>query len=438
MLGCVFAILLVFSPVHWLLRDAGVLAGGTDVNNYKTPDHVYADTTPLHGFLNAIENGKANLETVYSNFQPFYTGVVNEMMIVENNLGDSLKRAVGQPQAAVVDLPPASTSDTYTDPASVDAAQYNFTSSLCPKDEGIHHYWAIEPFDFLDTSLIMGNAQLDARMQKQIALVNNLAKANTSVNFFVYIFARMQDFPYFTQVVKGQPTTAPLLQEFMSKLDTSVITYDYFKISTIEDRLKYVMKTDHHWTALGAYTGYCDIINMIAKKDPVIGPPLKLNGLTYFPGVESRGSAANIGGYTAFWAPFFTYNIDFPPHTSKGSIKPNNFADYMAGNFDHSLLADHYQEYFDQATEHHYYDNNTGHNLLIIGDSYTWASTELIAANFDNTYMYYPWDNKPMDYSAFIKQHDITDVLIMQFSDRLLFNIYNDDNLLLIKTNTGS
>jgi hypothetical protein len=181
---------------------------------------------------------------------------------------------------------------------------------------------------------------------------------------------------------------------------------------------------------LGAYSGYCDIIGMINKNAPEIGGPLPLSGLITYEDVNMRGSASRISSFPRFTETFSVMDIKLP---EKRVAVADNARKYERGSFDKNMYADHYALYYNYKSEY-VSENNTGRKLLIIGDSFTWWSSWLIAANFDTTYVYYPWDKKELNYREYIEKNGITDVLMMLFSDRMIFNIYNDCPLENIRT----
>jgi hypothetical protein len=304
------------------------------------------------------------------------------------------------------------------------------------RDDGLHRYYAIRPNDFLDTALSFPEEVLRANMEYQISEVNRLAAAtaNSGADFYLYVFTRMQDTAYFTDIIPNEISTLPMFNEFLSKIEGAA-GIDTLDIDTPEKRLERIFKTDHHWSAMGAYSGYTDIISMISAVSPEIGEPIPLNGLITYEDVEMRGSASRIASFPRFTETFSVMDIDLPPHSEEPRYRvAGKDRIYSTGKFDKNMYADHYETYYSRPSKYIYPENNTGRNLLIIGDSYTWGSAWLIAANFDETYLFYPWDGRRMDLNEYIEENNITDVLLMQFSDRIVFNIYNDDPLYNIRT----
>jgi len=401
-----------------------------DIKNYKDPEKVY-ENVPLAGVLNGIEKGKAALDSLYTNYLPMYGNIVIMLKSSSSDMQMSFVDLLSKNSGNSADMLQGNTAENAgidensTEPAT-EAVQF---SVMMVKDDGLHRYYAIQPYDFMDTALSPPESTLRRNMEKQIPEVNRIAAATalSNANFYLYVGTRMQDTDYFTEIIPNEISTKPYLDEFMSRIEnaTGKMAFD---ISTLDKRLERVFKTDHHWSAMGAYSGYCDIINMMNKVTPVIGQPIPLNGLITYPDVQMRGSADSISSFPRFYETFSVMDITLPRQDPHAKVTDKSRS-YEAGKFDKSLYADHYANYYSHPYHYIYPDNHTGRKLLIIGDSYTWGSAWLIAANFDETFLFYPWDNKNLNYNDYIEQNGITDVLFMQFSDRIMFNLYNDDPL---------
>ena len=432
-ISTIFIFLFIWCPSAYGLSKTGLLKV-TDIKNYKDPEKVY-ENVPLAGVLNGIEKGKAALDSLYTNYLPMYGDIVTVFKSSSSDMQmsfvDMLSKNSRNPISSAAALQVGSTEDTAgTAEDSTEPTTGNLQfSAMMVKDDGFHRYYAIRPYDFMDAALSPSEDILRADMEKQITEVNRIAAATalSNANFYLYVGTRMQDTDYFTQIIPNEISTKPYLDEFMSRIEhtTGKAAFD---ISTLDKRLERVFKTDIHWSAMGAYSGYCDIINMMSKVTPEIGQPIPLNGLITYPDVQMRGSADRISSFSRFYETFSVMDITLPTQDPKAKVTDQAEA-YSEGKFDKSLYADHYANYYSHPYHYIYPGNHTGRKLLIIGDSYTWGSAWLIAANFDETFLFYPWDDKILNYNDYIEQNGITDVLFMQFSDRIMFNLYNNDSL---------
>lgn len=305
------------------------------------------------------------------------------------------------------------------------------------RDDGMHRYYKIEPYKILDRFVKDNNGNLGKRFDIQVDNLNRIIAANDKVNFYVYICTRMQDTAYFQDLFPDELATQDYVSEFMASIK-GCKGIGQLDIDTMEKRKEKIWDTDHHWSAMGAYSGYVDVINMMKEDTPEIGDPLELNPgkLIVFDDVKARGSYANILQFDEYWEPLKVLDIDIPEFTKKSIYAPAYDA-YNAGNFSRDTFADHYVLYYNNTAVRRYKlaEPKNERNLFLIGDSYTWWFSWLIASNFANVYIYLPpWDKTRIDYNQYIQDNNITDVLVMQFSDRLMFDYYNDSLLRVIKT----
>lgn len=306
------------------------------------------------------------------------------------------------------------------------------------KDDGMHRYYKIEPYKILDRFVKDENGSLRKKFDIQVENLNRIIAATDKVNFYVYVCTRMQDTAYSHDLFPDEVATYDYVSEFMASLKGAK-GIGQLDIDTIEKRKEKIWDTDHHWSAMGAYSAYVDVINMMKKDTPEIGDPLELNPgkLIVFDNVKARGSYANILQFDEYWEPLKVLDINIPDFTKKSIYTPA-YDTYSAGNFNRDMFADHYVLYYNNTAVRRYKlaEPKNERNLLLIGDSYTWWFSWLIASNFANVYIYLPpWDEPTFDYNQYIQANNITDVLMMQFSDRLLYDYYNDSSLKGIKTN---
>ena len=269
-------------------------------------------------------------------------------------------------------------------------------------------------------------------MKKQLSHLNRIAASTDDVNFFLFIESRFQDCEDYENYIEEEPCITALRDEFLDSLD-SKYTHTYFDVDTMEKRLAYTYKTDPHWTPAGIYTGYCQLIDMISAVDPEIGEPIAFGDLYEFPDITYYGANSRRITYRGISDDFAVVDYHLPEHTMTDLYEVKDFYKqleiYTSGNYSKDLSTDHYETFYPRAKSVSYPGNNTGRNILLICDSYMWAGAELLAVNFDNLYIFYPWEHVNFDFNGFIEKNNVTDVLVMQFSDRLMFNIYGDCKL---------
>ncbi|MCL2160181.1 MAG: hypothetical protein FWH48_12300 [Oscillospiraceae bacterium] len=431
----IFLFLFVWCPTSYILDQTGVFRT-QDIKNYKDPEKFY-ESGPLSGFLNKIEEGKAGLENLYTNYLPMYGNIVTFLKTSDSDISFSFVSLLSKSAKKTAALPEGGDNvenaeiDEKVETIASIVDQLEF-STMMVQNDGLHKYYAIYPSDeslvpsFIDTILSFPEETLRKNMEEQIEHINRITKelTYTKADFYLYVGKRMQDAEYVTKIIPNEISTASYFGEFMDRIENAK-GKGALNVDTLEKRMENVFRTDHHWSALGAYSGYVDIINMISKNSPEIGEPIPLLGLIAYPEVAMRGSAALISSFQRITETFSVMDIVLPEKDSRYKVT-DNAQRYESGNFDHARFADHYALYYNRPGRYIYPKNNTGRRLLIIGDSYTWWSDWLIAANFDETYVYYPWDRKKLNLYDYIEENGITDVLMMLFSDRVIFNIYND------------
>ena len=428
-ISAVFTFLLLWCPAMAALDRTGVLTF-QDNRNYIAPEKTYDDSRFLSGVLNTIEKAKAEVANIYTNYLPAYNLIIQNMSSIESSLQVAfVDMLAGNPaenkaSASLDNTSDASdTSDVPENTEPTEAPKEQF-KAVYVGEETHRRFYAIRPYDFLESVMKLDEASLYKNMKGRAEEINRLIAANTDVDFYLYIGKTMQDEEYFNDIIPDELCTAAMFKEFMDTIKGAA-GKDAFKIGTVEDRLKKQWRTDHHWNAAGSYDVYCDIINMVSKNTPEIGKPVEIKEVKTYPNIKMRGSYAALSGYSNFYEEFFAYEYDLPESRRQYSVR-SRAGEYAAGNFDNSndIFLDHYVNYYHTGRHRYVYENNTGRNLLIIGDSLTYWSAWLIAANFDNTYLYFPWDGQTMDYNQYIKDNGITDVLMMVYSQAGIFNVY--------------
>lgn len=454
----VFLFMFIWCPLMYLFDKTDVLSF-EDLRNYKDPEKVYEDEELFADILNLFEQRKADLSNIYTNYLPFYSQVITYMQNLDRDAQTKFVELANNNRTAQNDkLDNSNSSDEYAAAENnihnekhidenkdedkkdkIEAINLDSIEAKLLNDDNFHRYYGFEPYKFLDRWIISSGDKLRRSFDRQIENINRIVDSDRSVNFYIYICTRMQDTEYAKELVPKEFSTIDFFNEFIYSIPGAK-DIQWFDIDTVEKRMERVFMTDHHWSALGAYSGYVDCINMMKKIIPEIGEPLPLNsesGIITFADVQMRGSFSATLRFDDYYEPFSVLDITLPEFT-QADVHIDAYERYNSGRFDKGTFADHYSAYYNSSGQRKYAakGNETGRNLLIIGDSYTWWFNWMIAANFDNVYIYLPpWDAKNFQYNDFIRENEITDVLLMQFSDRLFFNYYSDSNFSSIRTN---
>jgi hypothetical protein len=504
----VFSALLLFglvsAPVTRMLVTAGVIEF-EDLANYKEP--VQVEQGPLYELRQGIENVKAELENIYTNYLPLYNSIINSVANVKDSLnassnefltawgkqirdasrptdttsdetetGGNTQAPVSTPEdttleatapdiTEISDVTPQTTPDISSSVTSVpvvsvteevtttvlpettpevtekaipgigvnpdrivltDNIESKFLSSgsrwnsyaLTFEDENGNKYKMLERAVNLDFSTCK------ERADAQIADLNRIAAAMPEVNFYVYFGTRLQETDDSEKCFPDVDNMRTVVRYFERELDRS-IEVAHFDINSAEEKINTYYLTDHHWNANGMIQAYYEIVDMFKNKYPDFEDAREpiayyINRDIKFNGIYSRGM--NI--YDT-WDPLDIYEFDLPEHTQVGG-RPYSETIEMFKNNQFESGYGLYESMFPYAQSYSYTTNNTGRNLLIIGDSFMMCENEVLASHFDNTYIKHICNMDMFDYENFVKDKNITDVLVLSFDMRLIYN-YNDD-----------
>lgn len=406
-----------------------------------------------------METARVAIKNTYVNCIPFYGVIVSSVQNVRLKaltLSDAVMQtllyppenesgqALGDPADAVSVITDASEADT----ASPAAGQTEDTTAAAEPEKvryivsrisaGRPNIFAAEQLKIMERLEAAKSQELNARLAKQIGCLNRLCRSYPGVNYYCYMGARIQETDFYSEIFKQPDSTAQYFRRFVEELDPDY-SFDFLRIESPEDRLAKCYRTDHHWNMYGALEGYAQIINMIIEKEPGIEAPfeydvVKINGIKWF------GSCASSTGFNdeSYLDDFYMADIGgFPAYKGNGINIKALFKVYSEGNYPKgSYYHDYYSSAFPTQSKYVFPDNDTGRNLLLIGDSYSWSIAHLIARHFDTTICYNnSWnvdDSVKYDYKKIIEDNGITDVVILLYSSRLLFGYdgFDVDNFL--------
>ena len=128
------------------------------------------------------------------------------------------------------------------------------------------------------------------------------------------------------------------------------------------------------------------------------------------------------------------YDFDLPVHTQAGGTPiAKSMRQFRRGEIESGYNL--YSVLFNHGGSYKYINNKTGRNLLIMGDSFMQCIAETVASHFDNTYTWHVVSGGEINYEQYIKDKNITDVLVVCFDMRLIYDYNNDIHLERIKTN---
>jgi len=427
--GVLFAVLLLGAPLAWAGERAG-LWHVRDIGNEKTAVSHY-EGTPLDGALNALAGIKGSLSDLYTNYMPNYYGTVLAWGRVRDALNAptaalyrAAKASAARP-APETAPPDPGTPQTESPPYDPDRVASVYSTLLAENQYNRVYQIDVtfedgEEASFLDAVVNLSDDEKAARVRAQAAEVNRLADANPNVNFYLLLPMRLQEAEYFGDLVAGEESTYQYMEEFLSLLSGNV-TAEVWDVGSVRDRMERIYLTDHHWNAYGSYLAFRQICGMIRPEHT----PVELGTPIDFPKSRFYGSYARTGMTPDLWDVFRVYDYDLGPYTCPGWDFESRVASFSAVEYttmDHSL----YEEFFPRMANVRYPENETGRNLMVLSDSYAEILVQLLGSAFDKTYYFYNNTYPGMPYNQFIDRYKITDVLLVEFSERMLFNLRND------------
>lgn len=450
----IFAVFAV-SPVIYVLSENGIVSV-ENVGNIIEKEKTYEDSFPASSLLNSVEEGKRVLNDIYINYVPGYVPLTGFVTGINNSLNSGVTDFLGswgndimrdtlssdKPSGTSPDGEPDSTAqDSETDAETEEPAiEYTYSTSLLTSDQN-HRFYKVtakgsdgEDKEFLCRVPSGDRRRLMNYSKNQINKINSLADARPDINFYVYVPTCLEDTALGTEILPSE-STKDIFDNFISSMSENV-NLGYMKIDTLEDKLDNYFLSDHHWNRYGSYEGYREIIGMMQENYADFGEAREIVEDCSFDATLYGSLALAVNSYN-IGDPFGVLDFGLPEHNLRintevpygGKQEFNTLLEkYKAGNFNKSKSYNHFMEFYRIAKTIEYPENDTGRNLLLIGDSFSTCVAELLASHFDKTYVRYVDSTTPerINYSDYIDKNGITDVLILETSTRIVLNVYRD------------
>lgn len=312
-----------------------------------------------------------------------------------------------------------------------DAEGTTYSASLKTTDNIFRHYsiTAKAP-DGVERTTYARIVKLDREtlynnMLDTVKLVNAMVEKDRNVNWYFSFATNIEATEIGTQIMP-QESTYHIYKDFLEKVDPSV-KVSAVAVNSFSDYFDKFYITDHHWNHHGSEEAYLGIVRMLRENYPEI-TPIEVEEVYEFEDVKFFGSLARAHANYGVWDTYGVYYRLLPTHSltrdrdiSYGSSKTQsvNLEKYKNGEFSTASGYNHYTEFYRVAKKISYGENNTGRNLLLIGDSYSLPLLEVVSAHFDNTFVRYEdrsWKKMPEEliYEDFIEENDITDVIVIE------------------------
>lgn len=261
----------------------------------------------------------------------------------------------------------------------------------------------------------LSNEELDKRLDSQIEFFNSL-----DYDIKLYI-------PYLHEYLSLDNSIDirnmdNYRDKFLSNINDNY-TIGEFRVSSDEDYNKYFYHTDHHYNMYGALESYKKIMTMLGKdynEYAVDKHDLKI-----------RGSLAKSSYLKDLYDNFYTSEFNLEGYTVLVDNKENSSYKPKDIKISSNPFYDEYVHYYNGLFGLRTYDFNKGNNenILILEDSYGWQIDDLIASNYDKSYIidlrYYDFDDGKIKLSEFIQKNNIKDILFIYEAGSILFDQYD-------------
>lgn len=277
-----------------------------------------------------------------------------------------------------------------------------FSSRFIKKD-ATHAYYLISATygdgtqrQCLDRVTVYEPSELKKRFEECVSEMIRITEyLSTEANVYFYSGSRFQDSPELNVYLENEYATEADRDNFLKAISPYAKT-GYLHLDTLEDRFNKIFLTDHHWNAEGIREGYADIHDMIRQDWADIGD-IHEPTLYTVDGLVFNGSFSRLANFYRVADIFSFYDYSLDKHTVYGGSFEELKNRYLSGNYDSSRGVTHYEAFYPFPSRVIFNDNNTGHNLLIIGDSFARAIAEPLASHFDTTIVRQIWDSSEYD-----------------------------------------
>lgn len=236
------------------------------------------------------------------------------------------------------------------------------------------------------------SSDYDRQISMRIDNYNDIQANNPDLSMYLYKVTNARDTHWFDEANYVECSGDYYRQWLIDNLDER-ITYQEMEFESWEEYQEKNYKTDHHWNVYGAYQGYVDIVDMVAKDYPQIGQAKEPKD-SYCSTAKFYGSLVKRSNFNLdenIYDTICDFDYDLPEYDVyvNGQQVEEHGARSQYKNNEYSLEkgANHYRDFFgaDSAEVVYDFDNNTGVNAIVISDSYSNAIKPVLASHFDKT-----------------------------------------------------
>ncbi|MDE6261308.1 MAG: hypothetical protein K2M42_10705 [Oscillospiraceae bacterium] len=244
-------------------------------------------------------------------------------------------------------------------------------------------------------------------LEKKADNYNEYFAAHPELDFYVYFIEKDTDINFET----GEKV--PACDYLFDRLELEPDRLGRFAVDSFDEFSTWFYRTDHHWNLNGSYRGYTQLLELLGAESAPLRPTGDAAELGTFSGSKAIGITA------AFREPFLAYPFEFPHMDVTVSGYPGDYGAQDAFFAGQGGAPSYGAFYGWDSGEVVFSTGQTGReNLLVLGESYDNAVLKLLASHFNNTYSvdlryYEAYMGKPFSFTDYVKEHDITQVLLI-------------------------
>ncbi len=255
----------------------------------------------------------------------------------------------------------------------------------------------------------------DSMVNSYSSLTNKTAAAMPeNVKFYSMLVPTASEFYGGKTYSTGVHSQYDIIQKAYKKMSDNVVTVDAY--SFLEEKTdEYIyFRTDHHWTARGAYLGYLAFCEK-SDNEAVNLDELETGKIEDFVGSLYKASNASVLKKNPDYVEYFKTRVDVEANVYQDSTLTNGQKVFVVArkvNSDNKYLA------FiggDQPLEKIVTSNKNGKKILVIKESYGNALVPFICDNYEQVYVVDPRKTE-FNLPKFVEEQNIGEVLMINYT----------------------
>ena len=267
-----------------------------------------------------------------------------------------------------------------------------------------------------------GSDTMTTSYAKLVSAVANAMPDN--VKFYSMVVPTAIEFYGTRAFTKGDYSQKKAIQQAYKKMDSAVTTIDvYSRLANSADEYIY-FRTDHHWTARGAYQAYLEFCD-VTKQTPVTIDKRETGKIEGFVGSLYKASNSDILKNNPDYVEYFKPTVETDGLIYADSRMEGGYPFYVVSRKVNSTNK--YLAFIggDQPLEKIVTSNKNGKKILVIKESYGNAFVPFICDNYEEVYVIDPRQTE-FNLPEFVKAQGIGEVLMINYSFAMANKTFSD------------